>query len=353
MTSSRGSALLWVLLLIGLSIGLAAAALAVSRMTVTASMVTLERADGMFYAEAAAELVVSHVRQNSDLDGRLRQNTTTRLTGVLPGADVRMRYEADLSEFNTNLNSRARSFLVTVWPDGVQRSEARPFVARATLRTDLSVAEWFVLENYEESYASSWQAGDHDLPRFATCSASTPRVTTVGNSAASNTLRWSFESGTAQPDTVRVTWKDFHQGANREVTAAGTAAQLGVTTPVVRTQNDRPERVSYLLEAVFEGRVVDACVVEVVSGRAYFSVSPTRVCRPDDTVVVSWDVNAASGVQVRSRTTFGGSQNLSTAPVGSISVAVRPDLLLYPHIELVMPASLGGTRSVQLAAGGC
>lgn len=355
MTSSRGAALLWVLLLIGLSLGLAAASLAVSRMTVTTSVVTLERADGMFYAEAAAELVVSHVRQNSDMHGILLPSSPVTLSGLLPGLDVRMRFEADLSEYNTTGN-RARSFVVLVWPDGVARSEARPFAARATLRSDLSVAEWFVLDNYSDDYARYWEAGRHGLPKFTACSATSPRVTSVGSSAASNTLRWSFDASAARPDSVRVTWGDFRQGSNRELVAAGSAAQLGVTTPVVRTATDRPERVSYLLEAVFEGRVVDACVVEVVSGRAFFEVSPTRVCRELDTVVVAWDVNAGSGVEVRLELRGGGGGGgrsttvLSRGSVGSLSVPIER-LGGNSRVELVMPSTLGAARTVSLSHG--
>lgn len=346
MTSSRGSALLWVLILIGLSLSLAAASLAVSRMAVSTSVITLERADGLSYAEAAAELAVSHVRQNSDMHGHLRPGAARTLSGSLPATDVSMRFEADLSAFNS-AGDHARSVVVRVWPSDVAGVELRPFVARATLRRDLTVSEWFVLDHE----LSVWRAGPNELPRFASCSAETPRVTSLGDSRIDNILRWSLEPLSAQPDEVRVTWSDFRSGPQQTQAPIVTALEAQVTTPVLASGSDRPVRVVYLLEAVFDERVVDACTVEVVTGRVFFESSPARLCAPGDTVQVVWDVNASAGVQVRLRD---GSANtlVSSESVGSRSVPVTRDPG-KARLELVLPSSLGGTQTIRLRDGGC
>jgi len=344
MTSSRGMALLWVLLLVGLSLGLTAASLAVSRMVVTTSVVTLERADGMFYAEAAAELAVSHIRQNSDLRGRLRPGAALTLSGSLPAVDVSMRYETDLSEFNS-IGAHARSALVRVWPSNLSGETTQPFVARATLRHDLTVAEWYVLDHEP----GPWGAGKHDLPSFASCSASTPRVTAVSGSQVINTISWELAPLSSAPDEVRVSWLDFRQGGRQTQAVAGTGLQARVSTPLVSSSSARPERVEYVLELVFDERVVDSCVVEVVSGGVYFDVSPTRVCANGDTVRVVWDVNSSSGVELRLRQ--GGSTTVvSRASVGSLSVPV-PDVLRKPRLELMVPSELGGPIRENISVG--
>lgn len=336
MRGARGVALLWVLALAGAAVALAAGALAVSRMTVTTSSVARSRADGLQYAAAAAEAVASHVRQNADLSGALRPGAARSVTGDLPHVEVGARFEADLSGYDPG-GANGRSFLVRVFPAG----EALPFTARVTLRSDLTVAEWFVLDHEP----GSWIAGEQDLPRFASCSAATSRVTSVGATPVSNTIRWSIASGTPAPDEVRVSWRDFRAGVDRSVAATGAATQAPVTTPLVSSGTVRPERVVYDLEAVFDGVVVDECAVEVVTGRSYLDVSPQAVCAPNDTVRVSWDVNAASGVQVV--LVVGGSSNVkSSVSADSLSIPIPNGS--NPRIELRAPASVGGTRAVAL-----
>lgn len=342
MKGTRGMALLWVLLLIGLSLGLAAASLAVSRMTITTSVVTLERADGLFYAEAAAELAVSHIRQNSDMYGNLRPDAALSLSGVLPATDVSMRFEADLSSFNT-AGDHARSVLVRVWPSNVDGEALRPFTARATLRRDLTVSEWYVLD----SEPGEWRAGSHDIPQFASCSAATPRVTAVGGTRVSNTIRWSLESLSARPDAVWISWQDPRDGLQRKLAPTVTSLQAPVTTPLVASASAKPERVLYTLEAMFDGRVVDSCVVEVVSGRAYFEVLSGDVCANNDTVVVHWDVNASSGVELRLRAP-GSSTTLARATTGSLAVPV-PDVNRKPRLELVVPAGVGSVLRKEIS----
>lgn len=346
MTRTRGMALLWVLMLIGLSLGLAAASLAVSRMAVTTSVATLERADGLFYAEAAAELAVSHIRQNSDMHGNLRPEAAVSLSGLLPATDVSMRYEADLSTFNS-VGDHARSVVVRVWSSGVGGEALRPFVARATLRRDLTVSEWFVLDHE----LSTWRAGPNELPRFTSCTAATPRVTSIGGPRANNTLRWSLGSLSARPDQVLISWHDFRSGPQQTQAPTLTALQAQVTTPLVASASDRPVRVVYLLEAVFDERVVDACTVEVVTGRVFFESSPAQLCARGDTVQVVWDVNASSDVQLRLRD--GSSTTVvSSESMGSRSVPVTRDPG-KARLELVLPSSLGGTQTIRLREGGC
>ncbi len=346
MTRTRGMALLWVLMLIGLSLGLVAASLAVSRMAVTTSVATLERADGLFYAEAAAELAVSHIRQNADMHGNLRPEAALSLSGLLLATDVSMRYEADLSAFNS-VGDHARSVVVKVWPSDVGGEALRPFVARATLRRDLTVSEWYVLDHE----LSVWRAGQNELPRFASCAAAMPRVTSVGGSRVSNTLQWSLESSSALPEQVRISWIDFRSGPQQTLAPTLTALQAQVTTPVVASESARPVRVVYLLEAVFDGRVVDACTVEVVTGRVFFESSPAQLCAPGDTVQVVWDANASAGVQLRLRD--GGVTTLvSGESVGSRSVPVTREPG-KARLELVLPSGLGGTQTIRLRDGGC
>lgn len=334
MTSSRGSALLWVLLLIGLSLGLAAASLAVSRMAVNTSVITLERADGLFYAEAAAELAVSHVRQNSDMLGNLRPSAARSLSGSLPATDVNMRFEADLSGFNS-AGDHARSLLVRVWPSSSGVEGVHPFVARATLRSDLSVAEWYVLDHAP----GDWRAGEHHLPRFASCSTFYPRITMTGGGRLGNVLRWAWVEGSAQPDAVRV----VRPGQDTLVLAGDVTEATGMT-PLVGPDTAPLIRVSYVFEAVFEGRVVDVCVADVVSGRSFFRVSPASVCAANDTVQVEWDVNVSSGVELVLRGTTGGPKVLSRESVGALAVPI-PRVTSNTVIELVAPRGVGGTRT--------
>lgn|GEM_PF-4049503 len=337
MRGARGVALLWVLALAGAAVALAAGALAVSRMTVTTSSVARSRADGLQYAAAAAEAVASHVRQNADLSGALRPGAARSVTGDLPHVEVGARFEADLSGYDPG-GANGRSFLVRVFPAG----EALPFTARVTLRSDLTVSEWFVLDHE----VSSWTPGEQGVPRFASCSAAVARVTAVGSgSPAANAVTWAFAPSTPAPDEVRVSWRDLRAGLDRSVTVPGGASQAEVSTPLLASGSARPERVVYSLEALFDGVVVDECAAVVVTGRSFFEVSPQSVCAANDSVRVAWDVNAASGVQVV-LVVGGGSSVKSTASAGSISVAVPSGA--NPRVELRAPADVGGTRAVAL-----
>lgn len=336
MRRASGVALLWVLVLAGVSVALAAGALAVSRMTVVTSAAALSRADGLRFAEAAAEAVASHVRQNAGLRGALRPGAARVLWGDLPSVEVGARFEADLTGYDPDGPS-GRSFLVRVWRDG----EVLPFAALVTLRSDLTVAEWFVLDHA----VSSWSPREQDLPTFASCAAVTPRVTSVGATPVSNTIRWSIASGTPAPDEVRVSWFDFRAGVQREVSVAGDAGEVAVSTPLVSSGTTRPQRVAYHLVAVFDGNVADECVAEVVSGRSFLDVAPLTVCAVGDTVRVTWDVNAASGVQL-ALTWGGGSSVESTASAGSLSIAVPS--VSNPRVELRVPAGVGDGRTVSL-----
>lgn len=115
-------------------------------------------------------------------------------------------------------------------------------------------------------------------------------------------------------------------------------------TPLVGPDTAPLIRVSYVFEAVFEGRVVDVCVADVVSGRSFFRVSPASVCAANDTVQVEWDVNVSSGVELVLRGTTGGPKVLSRESVGALAVPI-PRVTSNTVIELVAPRGVGGTRT--------
>ena len=347
-----GAAMLWLLVLLGLTVTIVGASLSVSRSALQNRVTTLERTDGMFYAEVAVERAVAFLRQNTNIGGEL---TSSRefITGNFSTTGAPMRYRIDLGNYNST-GPLARSIMVTVTPDSAY-GPARPLVARTRLREDLSVGEWFVLDHDPGNPTSAAYA----LPKFASCTAVSPRVTS-GSTRVSNEVRWSW-GNSERPDRVRVSWRDFRAGSNRSVEA--TASQLasgkaGVTTPFPRSPY-APVDVPYTLEAFFEGRLVDSCVVDVVSGRFEYEVHPRSVCSFGDTVTVTWRANAAdSQVQVRTVERYFPFTTRriprASGESGSLAIPVvrtsGGTLLLY-QVELIFPSSVGGTQRESIALG--
>lgn len=352
-----GAALLWLLLLIGFSITIVAASLSVSRSSLWSRTTTLERADGLFYAEVALEQAMTFVRQNTAASGRLHAGTRRVHQGTLPTSGVPMRYLVDLRDYNSVTN-RARTINVTITPEPSDGSEARPFTARARLREDLTVGEWFVMDH---------EVGDptspaYSLPKFASCSAEYARVTSGGAGGfVGNEVRWSF-ANEERPDEIRISWHDFRRNREESLSAsgaslAGASGSSSVRTPWPSSPSE-PVDVPYLLEAVFEGRVVDSCVVDVVSGKALLEVHPTTVCAWGDTVTVTWRGNTDAYIRVDSVEQYFPftTRRIPRADGESGSVAIpivrtSGNPLLYYQVKVRFPSSIGGTRREYITIG--
>lgn len=353
MRGARGTAFMWLLVLLSLSTVVVSASLWVSRAMVRDRQVALERADGLFYAGVALERGVAFLRQHTDFAGRY-VGPVPSLSGSVLVDGLPVAFVIDLSQFNA-AGSAARSVLVTVTPSGVLGGDGRSFSARARLRPDLSVGEWFVVD----AALPVSSAPPPTLPLFASCSASTPRLSTVAVRSA-NRVDWSW--GTSErPDSVRVRWFDFRSGSEQVVTVSGSALSANVTTPFPAVAPYAPVTVPYRVEALFEGRVVDSCVVDVVSGRYAFEVLSPNPCATGDSVVVRWDANADSGVRlVYGRVSILGSLEsltvASTQPRGSVVIPAPARVLLYWELLLRLegPSSLGLPATLRIPLGsGC
>jgi hypothetical protein len=297
----RGSAFLWVFVVLILGALVVTASLAISRQNTRDRVVTLERADGLAYAGLAAEVAIALVREHTNFVGAYSGPAEVR--GSLNPYGSRMDYVVDLSSFDAADPAR-RSLRVVVTPD-VERGAVRPFVAVARLRPNLSVGDWVVVD-YDAPVVAVNAPG---LPSFASCTAQTLRVVGAGASPAAqydNVISWVYENAVV-PDRVVVSWLDFRSGDPVVVTVNTlldeSVVSVGVLTPFPAVDARgffAPRSVPYLLSMFFEGKLVDSCVVDVTSGRfEVVLVHPpvgVPLCFEGDTVTVRWRFNVDSGV---------------------------------------------------------
>lgn len=246
-----------------------------------------------------------------------------------------------------------RSVLVTLTLSDALGGAMRSFSARARLREDLSVGEWFVLD----APLPASVAAAPTLPRFAACSASPERVTSPGSPLQ---LQWSFAAGES-PDEVLVRWSPPGAQAQLE-RLSGAAVSVRVPAAFPASSPHAPVSVPYRIEAWFEGRVVDACVVDVVSGQHSFELLSSATCVAGDSVLVRWDVNAASGVRVVHGRLRQGSTALESVTVasrsssGSVVIPAPAAQGVWNRlgVRLEGPSSLGLPRTIAVPLGtGC